>query len=59
MQEGFFEGKEGGDRDFRILTPWKSPDERQKGWNPDIDDGVAVNIAPLQRAGVLRKEKVV
>jgi hypothetical protein len=59
VQEGFFEGKEGGDRDFRILTPWKSPDERPKGWNPDIDDGVAVNIGPLQRAGVLRKEKVV
>ncbi len=59
VQEGFFEGKEGGDRDFRILTPWKSPDERPNGWNPDIDDGVAVNIAPLQRAGVLRKEKVV
>lgn len=59
LQEGFFEGKEGGDRDFRILTPWKSRDERPKGWNPDIDDGVAANIAPLQRAGVLRKEKVV
>ncbi len=59
VQEGFFEGKEDGDRDFRILTPWKSPDQRPKGWNPDIDDGVAVNIAPLQRAGVLRKEKVV
>lgn len=59
VQEGFFEGKEGGDRDFRILTPWKSSGQRPKGWNPDIDDGVAVNIAPLQRAGVLRKEKVV
>ncbi|MGO9118777.1 MAG: hypothetical protein ACLQPD_14360 [Desulfomonilaceae bacterium] len=59
VQEGSFEGKEGGDRDFRILTPWKSPEERPKGWNPDIDDGVTVNIAPLQRAGVLRKEKVV
>jgi len=59
VQEGFFEDREGGDRDFRILTPWKSPHQRPEGWNPDIDDGVAVNIAPLQRARVLRKEKVV
>lgn len=59
VQEGFFEGTEGCDRDFRILTPWKSPDQRPQGWAPDIDDGVAVNIEPLQRAGVLRKENVV
>ena len=59
VQEGRHEGPEGGDRDYRILTPWKSADERPKGWDPDIDDGVKVNIAPLQRAGVLRSAKVV
>lgn len=54
IQEGHHEGPEGGDRDFRILTPWKEPDARPRGWSPDIDDGVKVNIAPLDRAGVLR-----
>ena len=54
LQEGHHEGAEGSDRDFRILTPWKEPAKRPKGWNPDLDDGVKVNIAPLDRAGVLR-----
>lgn len=54
IQEGHHEGPEGGERDFRILTPWKEPGARPKGWNPDLDDGVKVNIAPLDRAGVLR-----
>jgi hypothetical protein len=54
IQEGHHEGAEGGPQDFRILTPWKKPEARPKGWNPDIDDGVKVNIAPLDRAGVLR-----
>ena len=59
VQEGHHEGPEGGDRDYRLLTPWKSADERPTGWNPDIDDGVKINIAPLQKAGVLRSSKVV
>lgn len=54
IQEGHHEGPEGGDRDFRILTPWKEPGARPRDWNPDLDDGVKVNIAPLDRAGVLR-----
>jgi len=54
IQEGHHEGPEGGPQDFRILTPWKEPHARPRGWNPDIDDGVKVNIAPLDRAGVLR-----
>jgi hypothetical protein len=58
VQEGLHEGPEGGERDFRILTPWKSASERPKDWNPDLDDGVAVNIAPMERAGVLRVGKV-
>jgi hypothetical protein len=55
IQEGFHKGGE----DYRILTPWKSEEERPKGWNPDINDGVIVNIEPLQRAGVLRIAEVV
>ena len=45
--------------DCRIRTPWKSEDELPVGWQPDLDDGVAVNILPLQIAGVLRIPKVV
>jgi len=59
IQEGHHEGAEGGDLDFRILTPWKTPEERPKGWDPDLDDGVKVNIEPLQKAGVLRIAKVI
>ncbi len=54
VQEGHHEGPEGGPQDLRIRTPWKKPEARPKGWNPDLDDGVKVNIAPLDRAGVLR-----
>lgn len=59
VQEGQHEGEENGPQDYRILTPWKSPEQRPKGWDPDIDDGVKVNIEPLQKAGVLRIAKVV
>lgn len=59
VQEGHHEGPEGGDKDYRILTPWKKPHDRPKGWDPDLDDGVKVNIEPLQKAGVLRLGKVV
>jgi hypothetical protein len=55
IQEGFHQGSE----DFRILTPWKAEGQRPKGWDPDINDGVKVNIEPLQRAGVLRIPEVV
>lgn len=45
--------------DCRIRTPWKGGDELPDDWRPDLDDGVAVNILPLQTAGVLRIAKVV
>jgi hypothetical protein len=59
VQEGRHEGPEAGERDFRILTPWKSPAQCPKGWDPDLDDGVKVNIGPMQKAGVLRIARVV
>jgi len=40
--------------DCRIRTPWKAEVDQPQGWRPDLDDGVVVNIAPLQVAGVLR-----
>lgn len=58
IQEGHHEGAEGGERDYRILTPWKEPGERPKGWDPDLDDGVKVNIEPFEKADVLRTGKV-
>jgi hypothetical protein len=36
----------------------KKPEDRPKGWAPDLDDGVKVNIEPLQKAGVLRLARV-
>ena len=59
VQEGYHDGPDGGDTDYRILTPWKALDDRPNGWEPDLDDGVKVNIEPLQTAGVLRVAKVV
>jgi hypothetical protein len=56
LQEGAHTGTEGGDRDYRILTPWKSPAERPQGWNPDLDDGIKVNLAPLARTNLLRRK---
>ncbi|MBI2199772.1 MAG: hypothetical protein HYU42_14410 [Candidatus Rokubacteria bacterium] len=44
---------------FPIRVPWKKAAEQPKGWDPDIDDGVKVNILPLQTAGLLRIAKVV
>jgi len=58
IQEGHHEGAGGGERDYRILPPWKERGERPKGWDPDIDDGVKVNIEPFEKAGVLRVGKV-
>lgn len=58
IQEGHHDGPEGGDHDYRILTPWKSPSERPQGWDPDLDDGVKVNIEPFEKAGALRVTKV-
>jgi hypothetical protein len=58
IQEGHHEGADGGERDYRILTPWKKPGARPKGWDPDLDDGVKVNIEPFEKAGVLRVSKV-
>ena len=54
LHEGHHEGAEAGEADYRILTPWKKPADRPKGWQPDLDDGVKVNIAPLARTGLLR-----
>jgi hypothetical protein len=45
--------QEGRECEARIWCPWKTPEEQPHGWDPDINDGVRVNIAPLQRLGLL------
>lgn len=59
IDEGHHDSEEGDSSDCRILTPWKSHVQRPNGWDPDLDDGVKVNLQPLQRAGVLRVAKVI
>jgi hypothetical protein len=51
------EGLEEGRSPIRV--PWKKAAEQPKGWDPDIDDGVRVNVLPLQTAGLLRIARVV
>lgn len=43
----------------RIVVPWKTPEEQPQGWCPDLDDGVKVNLLPLQQAGLLRYNRVI
>jgi hypothetical protein len=45
--------------EFPIRVPWKHEAGQPRGWAPNIDNGVRINILPLQRAGLLRIAKVV
>jgi hypothetical protein len=51
--EGEFDGKVGYD----IFVRWKPLAEQPIGWNPDLNDGVRLNIRPFMTAGVLRHNK--
>jgi len=43
-----------GEKPYDIYVRWKPLHEQPIGWNPDLDDGVRVNIRPFVTAGVLR-----
>lgn len=43
-----------GESPLDIFIRWKPPAAQPIGWNPDLDDGVRLNIRPFVRAGVLR-----
>lgn len=51
-----------GENPYDIFVRWKSLEEQPIGWNPDLNDGVRLNIRPFMRvpdigkkdAGVLR-----
>jgi len=53
IQKGEFDGKVGYD----IFVRWKPLAEQPIGWNPDLNDGVRVNIRPFLTAEVLRHNK--
>ena len=43
-----------GEPPYDIYVRWKSVAEQPFGWDPDLDDGVRLNIRPFMAAGVLR-----
>lgn len=44
-----------GEPPYDIFVRWKPLEEQPIGWEPDLNDGVRVNIRPFVEAGVLRK----
>jgi hypothetical protein len=44
-----------GDLSYDIFVRWKPLHEQPIGWNPDLNDGVRMNIRPFVEAGVFRK----
>ena len=44
-----------GEPPYDIFVRWKPLHEQTIGWNPDLNDGVRMNIRPFMTAGVLRK----
>jgi hypothetical protein len=43
-----------GEPPYDIYVRWKPLDQQPIGWNPDLNDGVRLNIRPFVKAGVLR-----
>jgi len=44
-----------GESPYDIFVRWKPMHQQPIGWNPDLNDGVRMNIRPFIEAGVLRK----
>jgi hypothetical protein len=44
-----------GEAPHDIFVRWKPLEQQPAGWNPDLDDGVRLNIRPWVTAGVLRE----
>ena len=53
IQQGEFDGRVGHD----IFVRWKPIEQQPIGWNPDLNDGVRLNIRPFMTAQVLRHNK--
>jgi len=43
-----------GEAPYDIFVRWKAIDKQPIGWEPDLNDGVRLNIRPFKTAGVLR-----
>jgi hypothetical protein len=43
-----------GEKPYDIYVRWKELHEQPIGWEPDLNDGVRLNIRPFVEAGVLR-----
>lgn len=46
-----------GEAPYDIFVRWKPLAEQSIGWNPDLNDGVRLNIRPFMQAEVLRHNK--
>jgi hypothetical protein len=46
-----------GEPPYDIFVRWKKLSEQPIGWNPDLNDGVRLNIRPFMTADVLRHSK--
>lgn len=46
-----------GDAPYDIFVRWKPLNKQAIGWNPDLNDGVRMNIRPFVKAEVLRHYK--
>ena len=46
-----------GEPPYDIFVRWKRLSEQPIGWNPDLNDGVRLNIRPFMTAEVLRHNK--
>ncbi len=45
-----------GEPPYDIYVRWKPLHEQPIGWDPDLNDGVRLNIRPFVTAGVLRRK---
>ncbi|SMD44858.1 Methyltransferase domain-containing protein [Aquiflexum balticum DSM 16537] len=45
-----------GEKPYDIFVRWKPLSEQPIGWEPDLNDGVRLNIRPFIEAGILRKK---
>ncbi len=45
-----------GEAPFDIFVRWKSIEQQPIGWEPDLNDGVRLNVRPFIEAGVLRNK---
>ena len=45
-----------GESPYDIFVRWKPLAKQPLGWDPDLDDGVRLNIRPFMTAGILREQ---